>query len=196
MTKFLITPMLILLATLPTAAFAEQALVHQSGQILCYDTAGVEIPCSGTGQDGDLRMGVPWPTQRFVDNGNGSISDNLTGLIWLKNANCFGNRSWTAAMTSANALTSGACGLTDGSVAGDWRLPNKKELESVINRRQPDPAAWLNTVGFSNVVSNYWSSSSYSYDTTSAWYCILSGGLTTVRNKGSYSSVWMVRGGQ
>ncbi len=40
--------------------------------------------------DGALQKGVAWPTPRFTDNNNGTITDNLTGLIWLKNANCIG----------------------------------------------------------------------------------------------------------
>ena len=36
------------------------------------------------------KKGVAWPNPRFTDNGNGTVTDNLTGLIWLKNANCFG----------------------------------------------------------------------------------------------------------
>jgi hypothetical protein len=196
MQKSLITLMLLLLTALPTAAFAEQALVPQSGsgQVLCYNATGADIPCAGTGQDVDLQMGIPWPNPRFVDNGNGTTSDNLTGLVWLKNANCF-STSWNGALTSANTLASGACGLTDGSVAGDWRLPNSKELESLINRRQTNPGAWLNTVGFSGVSSNYWSSSSYSTDTNTAWYCQLAQGGCSFTSKLSGMLVLLVRGG-
>jgi len=198
MQKSLITLMLILLATLPTATFAEQALVPQSGsgQVLCYDAAGIEIPCAGTGQDGDQQLGIPWPVPRFTDNNNGTLTDNLTGLTWLKNAGCLGGRNWPSALTAANTLASGACGLTDGSVAGDWRLPNKRELESLINRRQTNPATWLNTVGFSNVANVYWSSSSYSANTNLGWYCILNTGQTTATDKGNYYNTWVVRGGQ
>ena len=38
------------------------------------------------------QKGVAWPNPRFTDNGNGTVTDNLTGLIWLKNANCFGTK--------------------------------------------------------------------------------------------------------
>jgi len=46
-----------------------------------------------TGDDGDLQRGIPWPNPRFTDNEDGTVTDNLTGLIWLKDANCFGIRS-------------------------------------------------------------------------------------------------------
>jgi hypothetical protein len=43
-----------------------------------------------THDDGDLKKGVAWPTPRFTKNNNDTVTDNLTGLIWLKNANCAG----------------------------------------------------------------------------------------------------------
>jgi hypothetical protein len=68
------------------------------------------------------------------------VRDNLTGLMWLKNADCFGSRLWMQALTDANTLASGRCDLTDGSVEGDWYLPNVKELLSLIDYSQFDPA--------------------------------------------------------
>ncbi|MBK5276060.1 MAG: DUF1566 domain-containing protein [Desulfuromonadales bacterium] len=203
MHKSVTTFILIALISLPATAFAEMALVPQSGQVLCYDAAGVDIPCAGTGQDGDQQMGVPGPNPRFTDNGNGTVTDNLTGLIWLKNASCLGQRQWTAALSSANTLANGACGLTDGSIASDWRLPNKEELESLINRQQSNPAAWLNTVGFSGVNTSttgsyyegYWTSSSSSTDY--AWYVSFGIGKTNYPYyKGYNIYAWPVRGGQ
>ena len=82
--------------------------------------------------DGWYHMGIRWDT-RFTDNGNGTVTDNLTGLIWLKEANCWGTLTWSQALTYAHGLTNGQCSLTDGSVAGDWRLPNIKELSSLID---------------------------------------------------------------
>ncbi len=192
--------LLLFLVAVPATACADMALVPQSGQTLCYDAAGAEIPCAGTGQDGDQQMGIPWPSPRFTDNNNGTVTDNLTGLIWLKKANCFSSYYWTQALTSANTLASGACGLTDGSVAGDWRLPNRNELVSVFrNRQQSDPAAWLNTVGFSGVqYNNYWSSSSAAANPTVSAWVVQYSGTTSYREKNGYNTtyVWPVRGGQ
>lgn len=44
------------------------------------------------GEDILLQRGIAWPIPRFTDNHNGSVTDNLTGLIWLKDADCFGLR--------------------------------------------------------------------------------------------------------
>lgn len=112
--------------------------------------------------DGTLLEGVAWPDQRFTDNGNGAVTDNLTGLVWLKNANCFGPQSWAAALGSANTLASGACGLSDGSTAGQWRLPNIVELESLVDLSQYDPALPAGHP-FSGVRTYYGSPNFYNY---------------------------------
>ena len=57
------------------------AMLPKTGQTTSY----------AAGDDGALQKGVAWPNPRFTDNGNGTVTDNLTGLIWLKNANCFGH---------------------------------------------------------------------------------------------------------
>src|SRR3990172_5700801 len=75
--------------------------IPKTGQTTCYDSAGNVIACTGTGQDGEIQAGVPWPSPRFMDNGDGTVTDNLTGLIWLKNANCFGTRNWASALGDA-----------------------------------------------------------------------------------------------
>ncbi|HEX9868842.1 MAG TPA: hypothetical protein VGC99_09650 [Candidatus Tectomicrobia bacterium] len=64
------------------------APVPQTGQTQCWDASGVLIDCADTGEDGELQAGVRSPVPRFTDRGNGSVRDNLTGLIWLKFPNC------------------------------------------------------------------------------------------------------------
>jgi hypothetical protein len=87
----------------------------------------------GDRDDGQLRKGVDWPDPRFVVSGQGTVTDTLTGLVWLEWADCFGARTWDEALVAANGLADGVCGLTDGSVAGDWRLPNVREQQSLID---------------------------------------------------------------
>jgi hypothetical protein len=121
------------------------------------------VPVTKTGQttsyaagdDGDLEKGVAWPDPRFTDHGDGTVTDNLTGLIWLKNANCFGRRTWNQALSECNNLANGSCGLTDGSSAGDWRLPNVRELQSLVDYSRYDPALPAGHP-FSNVQSTYY----------------------------------------
>lgn len=97
---------------------------------------------------------------RFTDNGNGTIRDNVSGLIWLKDANCFGGKYWYDAITVSNALASGQCGLTDGSSAGDWHLPTTNEFASFYFDGYEYNK--LNYAGFINVQPYYyWTSENY-----------------------------------
>jgi hypothetical protein len=158
----------------------------------------------GAGDDGDLENGAMWPNPRFTDNNNGTVTDNLTGLIWLKNANCFGQQTWNDALNTCNALTAGYCGLTDGSTAGAWRLPNVKELTSLIHYGFVEPAIpctagpchWEEGDPFTNVQSDYYWSSTTVANIYLAWYVNMGVGDMN-HNFFSYSYfVWPVRGGQ
>ena len=72
----------------------------QTGQTKCYNAAGTEISCAGTGQDGGINSGVPWPEPRFTISGD-CVVDNLTGLMWAKNGNLpSGAIGWQAALFS------------------------------------------------------------------------------------------------
>jgi len=71
---------------------------------------------------------------RFTDMEDGTVRDNDTGLIWLKDANAFGTMNWYDAMETVANLSDGEHGLTDGSFDGDWRLPTKEEWEGFIDR--------------------------------------------------------------
>lgn len=147
---------LLALLALPFAAGAATIQIPRTGQALCYDTAGQVIPCAGTGQDAETMKGVAWPVPRFHDNGNGTLTDLMTGLVWLRNANCYGHVSWQQALDNANALASGVCGLTDGSVAGDWRLPNRTELLSIASQNFSNGGDWLTSQGFVNALHDYY----------------------------------------
>ena len=141
----------------------------QTGQTLCYDAAGETLPCSGSRQDGDIRSGLVWPADRFATS-RGTVVDNLTDLVWLRNADCFRDVGWQQALDHAKSLASGACGLDDGSVAGQWRLPNRKELLSLANFQQPDGGAWLIGRGFVDAVNYwYWTSDSFVGDPAVKW---------------------------
>lgn len=172
----------------------------RTGQTTCYDSAGTVIPCAGTGQDGEIQAGVPWPNPRFTDNGDGTVTDNLTGLIWTKDANapgpglCFTAtwKTWQDALNYVDCLnTSAYLGHSD------WRLPNVNELETLINAKQPNTAAWLNTQGFSNVqLYHYWTSTSIADNPGNAWVVHMWFGYMFSYGKSGDLYVWPVRSGQ
>lgn len=157
------------------------------------------------GDDGALQKGAVWPNPRFTDNSDGTVTDNLTGLVWLKNANCFGTRDWATALSDASGLANGACGLTDRSAAGDWRLPTRKELKSLITYEYSSPplpntagtGKWSEGDPFTNVQAAwYWSSTTYAYSTDQAHAMTLSIGNVGGSSKIGVLFVWLVRGGQ
>jgi hypothetical protein len=154
------------------------------------------------GDDGHIQAGVPWPSPRFVDNGNGTVTDNLTGLIWLKDANCLGTAYWEDAMNNVASFnadpTAFMCVDYDSdSHPGDWRAPNINEIESLINAQVSDNAAWLTSQAFVNVTPDqYWSSSTPSY-TYRRWTIDMEDGKPA-RGYGTgwHFRMWPVRGGQ
>lgn len=194
MIRMIIAVMTISLISISIACAAATQL-PATGQSACSDATGT-IVCTGTGQDGDKRKGSTWPTQRFIDNADGTVADALTGLIWIKNANCFNTQTWSVALTSANTLASGACGLTDGSTAGQWRIPNRKELRSLIDYSKSGPSLPTGNPFTSVQNSTYWTSTSS--DSETAWFVSLSDGNVNYEyhNEGISRYVWPVRGGQ
>lgn len=135
-------------------------------------------------------------TTRFTDNGNGTVTDSVTGLIWLKNANCFGLQVWNAALSAATGLASPNCGLSDGSTAGQWRLPNRNELQSLMDYTRSSPPTLPVDHPFTGVaLGGYWSSTTYLLNPSTAWAVNLPDGYVTNGNKGSPGYVWPVRGG-
>jgi hypothetical protein len=174
----------------------DDAPVPKTGQTATY----------GTRDDGALQKGVASPSPRFTDNGNGTVTDNLTRLIWMKNANAFGTKTWADALSTANGLKSGDAGtdLTDGSKAGDWRLPNLRELQSLVDYAFVSPALpntlgtgqWVEGNPFQGVQSSYyWSSTTYANGTTYAGFGSFGDGYPSITVKSNHNYVWCVRGG-
>lgn len=170
----------------PQVGTAAAAPVPKTGQTTPY----------AIGDDGDLEKGVAWPNPRFTDNDNGTVTDHLTGLIWLQDADCFESKTWATVFLAVYTLNNGECGLSDGSAEGHWRLPNVRELHSLIDYGHSYPAL-PSGHPFSGVQSDgYWSSTTPAGDTSNGWYVYLGDGSVYNFDKTDTHYVWPVRGGQ
>jgi hypothetical protein len=175
----------------PTLASITSASPMPSAPILSPSAAE---PC------GDKSM-------RYVDCGNGTVTDTVTGLVWLKQSNCFPSSDWDEAKKAASGLKSGDCGLTDGSSPGDWRLPTIAEWEATMVKAKDLKCAGpvlTNDAGtacivagpssFSGVESDYfWSSTS---EGTTVSFGDLDHGNLLRGNSINSLRVWPVRSGQ
>lgn len=189
-----------LLATsLPFAiAQAAPADMPETGQTICSDASGATVDCANTGQDGEHRAGVAWPNPRFaVGSGDTAecVIDNLTGLMWMRAPSSLGTADWANALTNSNNIT--LCGFSD------WRLPNVRELESLIHSGSENGLAYLANQGFDVVQGsqNYWTSTSNASvgprSTRTGWVITLDQGLIyTTNSKSAPYFYWPVRGGQ
>jgi hypothetical protein len=174
-----LTGMFLLTATIVWAA---PAPVAKTGQTTSYRS----------GDDGHLEKGVASPRRRFTDRGDGTVLDNLTGLMWAKDANFAEvTKTWYDAIDYANNLSLGSAGCA--AYYQDWRLPNVKELQSLIDFSNYSPALPTGHP-FSHVQNGYyWSSTTYAYDTSTAWYVSMFYGGVDLYYKTSYHYVWPVR---
>jgi hypothetical protein len=110
-----------------------------TGQVTCWNTAGTQIPCAGTGHDGDIQAGS---TLAYVDNGDGTITDLNTGLTWEKKSDDGTIHDMDTLYSWDAAFAVHAAGLNSASFAGhtDWRVPNAKELQSIVNYEIINPS--------------------------------------------------------
>ena len=155
---------------------------------------------------------------RYEYMGDGTVTDCRTGTIWLKDAMCTdpsggivnptGHLTWYDAMKWVAGLHDGLCGLTDGSSAGDWRLPTITEWMAMVayaKKIWTNPALsngagtgqWTDGDVFNNVQSyDYWSSTTHALNEIYAYDLHMSNGFATGYIKVTEISVWSVRGGQ
>jgi hypothetical protein len=114
-----------------------------TGQTVCYSAAGAVIACASTRQDGHLQAGAD---PAFQDNGDGTATDLRSGLQWEKKGDDGGLHDRDTLFTWANAFTF-VNNLNAANFAGhnDWRLPNIRELQSILNygTSTSDPAVTL-----------------------------------------------------
>jgi len=161
----------------------------QTGQVSCHDTTGREIPCRGTGQDGAFRRGVEWPKSRFEER-EGTVLDHLTGLVWTQNANLTEFPvTWQESLDTISSLN-----REEAFGCADWRLPNRRELRSLISHQERRPAL-PEGHPFINVFPGwYWTSTTAAINTAYAWYIHLDGARMFYGGKEQSFLLWPVRG--
>ena len=136
------------------------------------------------GEDGDLQAGMEWPSPRFADNGDGTVTDNMTGLQWGKTASY---TSWMNAMSACESST----------LAGhdDWRLPNVRELRSLLSDfSRSYPVLELGVFSNFSTGNNYWTSTRFEYNANYAYAVYANYGFTLPLTLGSSYGYLPVRG--
>lgn len=102
--------------------------------------------------------------------------------------------TWQGALDYVATTTNGGGGLCGHT---DWRLPNRKELRSLVNYGQANTATWLIGQGFINAQADwYWSSTTYADETVYAWIVLMYDGYVDFDYKTTSYYVWPVRAGQ
>jgi len=150
-----------------------------TGQTNCYDDGGLAIACAGSGQDAEFQASV---APSYTDNGDGTITDNVTGLMWEKLSRDGSVHDYDVTYASPTAAIAKATALNSAVFAGhnDWRLPNRTELESLLNLANFGTAvhpafqsaciAGCTVLNCSCTKGNiYWTSSSYFPVPTHQW---------------------------
>ncbi len=162
--------------------------ILQTGLHRCFDSDGRERPCTGTGEDGELTPGRRWPEPRFCRH-HDLIHDRATDLIWCPDANLFSYpMTWQEALDAVAGLNA-----ERHLGRGDWRLPNRREMRSLISHAARKPALPDNP--FANVFLGwYWTSTSAVRAPAYAWYVHMEGGRMFYGRKDSYYLVWPVCG--
>ena len=169
-------------AALAGGALAGQAQPLKTGQTGCWDGAGQPIACDGTGQDGAFQRGVD---RVYVDNGDGTVTDTSTGLMWEKLSDDTGIHDKDNTYTWANAFAYKIATLNFEAFAGytDWRVPNITELLSIVDFGKVGPAVssafntncaqWCTVLTCSCTLGGhtywFWSSSSFQTHPSDQW---------------------------
>ena len=138
--------------------------------------------------DGWFEKGYPLSGPRFTDNENGTVTDNATGLMWAKDgqgAGCYngGSIRWAQALTYAEGLTF--------AEYTDWRVPNIKELLSIVDFSKRQPA--IDEIFVNTEVAYYWSSTTYIGITAEALIIYFYWGWINWQTKTDRSNLRLVR---
>lgn len=160
-----------------------------TGQRTCHADDGSEIQCQGTGQDASFAIGVPWPEPRFEARDD-EVTDSLTGLIWCRSANLAEfPLTWQEALDFVTAMN-----REQRFGQRDWRMPNRRELRSVLSLQTRLPAL-PGQHPFIDVFNGwYWTSTTAAISPAHAWYVALDGARMFYGGKDQSFMLWPVRG--
>jgi len=157
---------------------ATVSLTVKNGSVV--DTGQTTSYTATAGEDSDYTNNPP----SYTDNGNGTITDNVTDLVWQQTDDDT-TRDWASAGTYCDNLTLGS--------QSDWQLPTVKELSGILNLGGYNPS--INAVFTGTNSSSYWSSTTRAYNTSYAWYVYFGNGFVHSSYK-TNNYVRCVRGGQ
>ena len=161
-----------------------------------YTVAGINP--GGTGATANAEVTV-LPGKTYSDNGDGTVTDPTTGLQWMRcsmgqtwdGTTCTGTNTSIYTWDQANALT----GTVTFAGQSDWRVPNIRELQTIVDRSRYDPA--VDTATFPETPWSYfWSASASAYPTPTAWLLDFQYGGTINQYTSSGFAVRLVRSGQ
>lgn len=187
--------------SLTTCTGGPTAKLLRTGQTSCYNGSGTPISCAGTGHDGELQKGL---SRSYTDNGDGTVTDNKTGLMWEKISDDGGIHDKDTTYSWTDAIGVKIATLNSASFAGytDWRLPSSFELQSLVSYGTINPsvasafnAACVPSCSVSTCSCTalwaYWSSTLDAYRSDFAWWVDFS---TGAMNSYLWSTEYNVRG--
>ena len=168
------------------------------------------LPITGNAEICQTAIPATTPTDQFADNGDGTVTDTRTGLMWKRCAeekfwdgsSCndnqyhpevwLGGRIWMDALQRAQSVNAGTGGNNLGYI--DWRVPNIKELSSIVENQCWVPTS-NNSVFPKTSALWYWSSSPDAYSGRYAWGVNFVSGKYSAENKSNWGTVRLVRNG-
>jgi hypothetical protein len=164
-------------------------LLLKTDQTVCYDNDGNDVPCAGSGQDGETNGGQSVWTSRF-ETQVGVVNDLTTGLFWTQSAGTATYPlDWSEALEYVDRLNrSRHCGIDT------WRLPSRRELFSIISHQHINPALPSGHPFIDVFPGYYWTASECAHLPDQAWYIHLGGGRVYRGMKYNSYMVWPVSG--
>jgi hypothetical protein len=175
-----------------------------TGQTICYDAAGNTITCPPADDPVEQAIKYSGDPLPYTDYGNGTVTDNATGLMWQKDENPSSYNWYQAAGKyngTYNPSSSDVCGSLVIDSYSDWRLPTKKELMTIVDHAAASGPT-INSSYFPNAAASlYWSSTTSARYRDNAWAVDFLAGDAVSGDKGSFNGsdglhVRCVRGNQ